>query len=107
MHLYPQFNQLSGSIPAELGQLGALTLPERQSALRQRASLAELGGQLGFSSLIGLRLQTNQLSGSIPAELGQLVALAQLYLHGNQLSGKETFQIHMEEHNPSAISNHY
>ena len=64
-------NLLSGSIPAELGQLGALTR---------------------------LYLENNQLSGSIPAELGQLGALAYLYLQDNQLSGKEAFQSHMEEH---------
>jgi Leucine-rich repeat (LRR) protein len=64
-------NQLSGSILAELGQLGALT---------------------------HLFLQDNQLSGCIPAELGQLGALTHLYLQDNQLSGKEAFQSHMEEH---------
>jgi Leucine-rich repeat (LRR) protein len=45
-----------------------------------------------------LALHNNQLSGSIPAELGQLEALTHLYLDGNQLSGKEAFQSHMEEH---------
>jgi hypothetical protein len=53
-------------------------------------------------SLVGLFLENNQLSGNIPAELGQLGApvgaLTKLYLDGNQLSGKGPFQGHMEEH---------
>ena len=55
-----EFNQLSGTIPAELGQLG---------------------------QLIQLNLHNNQLSGMIPAELGQLSQLNDLNLNNNQLSG--------------------
>jgi hypothetical protein len=48
----------------------------------------------------GQYLDINQLSGSISSELGQLGALTDLYLNGNQLSGKEAFQSqsHMEVH---------
>ena len=53
-------NQLSGSIPPELGNLTNLTL---------------------------LALSANQLSGSIPPELANLTNLSWLYLGGNQLSG--------------------
>lgn len=47
-------NGLSGTLPAELGNL---------------------------TNLISLYLNTNQLTGSIPAELGQLASLQQLYLY--------------------------
>ena len=54
------YNQLSGTIPAELGNLSSLTE-------------LELGG--------------NQLSGTIPVELGNLTRLTTLDLNYNQLSG--------------------
>ena len=53
-------NQLSGEIPAELGNLTALKF---------------------------LSLGSNQLSGEIPAELGKLTTLESLTLDDNQLSG--------------------
>ena len=54
------YNQLSGEIPPELGNLGRLT---------------------------DLTLDGNQLSGEIPPELGNLANLGYLTLSGNQLSG--------------------
>ena len=54
-------NQLSGEIPAELGNLTTL----------ERLGLAD-----------------NQLSGEIPAELGNLTTLEVLWLNVNQLSGE-------------------
>ncbi len=53
-------NQLSGNIPAEIGNL---------------------------TGLESLSLQVNQLTGSIPPELGNLAQLERLYLHNNDLSG--------------------
>jgi len=53
-------NQLSGSIPPELGNL---------------------------TDLESLRLNTNQLNGNIPPELGNLTNLTRLRLYNNQLSG--------------------
>ena len=76
-------NQLEGQIPAELGQLAALTR---------------------------LDLNNNQLSGPIPAELGQLAALTILYLHHNQLSGPSPAELGLHTHtkftskNPSHLS---
>ena len=58
--LYLHDNQLSGTIPTELGSLANLRI-------------LWLGG--------------NQLSGTIPAELGDLANLRELYLGSNQLSG--------------------
>ena len=54
------YNQLTGSIPAELGSLTNLT---------------------------ELELRSNQLTGEIPAELGDLTNLEALLLSGNQLTG--------------------
>jgi hypothetical protein len=52
-----------------------------------------------------LYLYKNQLSAPIPAELGQMEALTELWPHINpQLTGQEAFQGHMEAHHPDAIS---
>ena len=53
-------NELTGSIPVELGQLKNLTR---------------------------LNLGDNELTGAIPAELGQLKNLTNLWLRGNKLTG--------------------
>ena len=58
--LYLHWNELSGSIPSELGDL---------------------------SNLRELWLHLNELSGSIPSELGDLDNLTHLYLNDNDLSG--------------------
>ena len=57
--MYLFYNQLTGQVPAALGQLAAL---ER------------------------LLLDNNQLTGEVLAALGQLVALEELSLSGNQLT---------------------
>ena len=53
-------NKLTGSLPADLGQLTGLTK---------------------------LHLPGNTLTGSLPADLGQLTSLQELYLHNNALTG--------------------
>ena len=58
--LYLYNNQLTGEIPAELGQL---------------------------SNLESLHLQHNRLTGPIPAELGQLSNLVEFSFRGNRLTG--------------------
>ena len=78
-------NQLTGEIPAELGQLTQLqflNLGGNQLTGEIPAELAQLT-QLQF-----LILRPNQLTGKIPVELAQLSQLQQLNLGGNQLTGE-------------------
>ena len=83
--LYLYANDLSGEIPAELGSLTNL----------QTLSLSwnELSGEIpvelgGLTNLLWLQLQNNQLSGEIPVELGNLANLQRLSLYANDLSGE-------------------
>ena len=76
--------QLTGSIPAALGQLSHL---ERLDLIKNQLR-GEIPKELGqLSKLTELALYKNQLSGSIPRELGQLSKLRSLWLGENQLSG--------------------
>jgi Ran GTPase-activating protein (RanGAP) involved in mRNA processing and transport len=77
-------NSLSGSIPAELGNLTNLTYLNLSTNSLTGSIPAELGN---LSKLITLYLGNNSLSGSIPAELGNLTNLTRLYLYNNSLSG--------------------
>ena len=78
-------NGLSGEIPADLGDLSALT--------RLFLTRNELTGEIptGLGDLLNLRLlslSSNRLTGGIPAELGNLSDLTGLYLWGNELTGE-------------------
>ena len=77
-------NQLSGNIPAELGNLPNLTRLRLNRNQLSGNIPAELGKLL---RLIDLRLGDNQLSGGIPRELSNLSNLSDLYLNINDLSG--------------------
>jgi hypothetical protein len=77
-------NQLSGSIPAGLGNLTNLTILYLSGNQLSGSIPAELGN---LTNLTDLYLRSNQLSGSIPGELGNLTNLIYLYLDHNQLSG--------------------
>ena len=102
-------NNLSGELPAELGQLPALrvldlasnslsgSIPptlgdlERLEVLRLRNNSLSgvMSAELGrLSALRILHLDRNRLSGPIPSALGNLVQLEQLTLSNNQLSGQ-------------------
>ena len=103
-------NNLSGSLPAELGELtrlrflrlrgnGSLTgaipgelglLPDLWSiSLSRNNFTGSIPAELGLSaSLFTIQLDYNQLTGEIPAELGQLPRLSDLQLNDNQLTGQ-------------------
>ncbi|MGF7138679.1 leucine-rich repeat domain-containing protein [Roseimarinus sediminis] len=77
-------NNLSGTLPAELGLLDQLTLLN----LRSNRLTGQLPPELGLlANLEYLYLYGNTLTGEIPAELGNLANLKRLYLYSNQLSG--------------------
>ncbi len=80
-------NQLTGSIPPELGNLGELvTLNLRNNDLTGLIP-AELGK---LNKLDGLHLNKNKLYGTVPSELGNLdpIALGVLVFEDNQLIGE-------------------
>ena len=78
-------NELSGEIPAELGNLANLELLD----LWRNQLSGEIPTELGnLTKLELLYLWRNQLSGEIPAELGNLANLKYLDLYDNQLSGE-------------------
>ena len=82
--LYLHNNQLTGSIPPELGALPKLTW----LWLRGNQLTGSIPPELGaLSNLKVLYLDNNQLTGSIPPELGDLPNLAYLYLNSNRLQG--------------------
>ena len=77
-------NNLAGSIPPEIGSLGAL-VSLRLGANRLTGSIPpEIGNLRGLGVL---RLGGNNLTGSIPPEIGDLENLHHLHLGGNDLTG--------------------
>jgi len=78
-------NQLSGSIPSELGSLISLTGLDLSNNTFTGTIPPELGN---LSLLTGLGLSGNSLAGTIPVELGNLANLEILNLKENSLSGE-------------------
>ena len=78
-------NQLSGTIPPELGNLAHLESLNLYGNQLSGTIPAELGN---LANLEHLDLSGNRLSGEIPAALGNLLSLPRLDLSGNQLSGE-------------------
>lgn len=78
-------NNLSGTIPGELGQLTSLKYLQLDTNNLSGSIPIELGQ---LTNLQYLYLNGNQLTDTIPSELTQISNLLLLYLNGNQLTGK-------------------
>ena len=88
MSLDLKSNGLTGSIPAEVGDLRILIALYLSDNQLTGSIPAELGGNLGdLRPFRYLDLSYNQLSGEIPRELGFLFDLKAFFLHGNDLTG--------------------
>ena len=78
-------NKLTGPIPGELGLLPDLWV----ISLSQNNLSGSIPPELGqAATLFTIQLNYNQLTGEIPAELGQLPRLDNLQLNDNQLTGR-------------------
>ena len=77
-------NELSGTIPSELGRLTNL----RWLSLYGNQLSGEIPPELGnLATLESLELSNNQLSGKIPPQLSNLINLRVLWLYNNRLEG--------------------
>ena len=84
IYLALSYNQVSGNLPAELGNLINL----EQIYLGNNNLSGGIPSELGdLSNLTGLDLSENALTGTIPAELGSLASMEELQLWENQLDG--------------------
>lgn len=83
-YLWLDSNQLTGPIPAQLGGIQTLQYLWLDSNQLTGPIPPELGG---LANLQSLRLDNNLLSGPIPAELGGPANLQSLYLYNNYLTG--------------------
>ena len=79
------FNQLTGEIPSEIGQLTNLTYLD----LLGNQLLGEIPTEIeNLTNLTYISLGNNQLTGEIPSEIGNLTNLEILSLSINQLTGE-------------------
>jgi hypothetical protein len=78
------YNQLTGYLPPELGNLSRL----RVLGLLDNRLHGPIPAELGkLSELVSIEISVNQLTGPLPAELSNLPNLQTLSLSKNQLSG--------------------
>ena len=82
--LWPHSNNLTGTIPPELGRLANLSFLQLDSNNLTGTIPPEVGN---LAKLEYLSLHDNQLTGTIPPELGRLTNLGRLYLGVNRLTG--------------------
>ena len=78
------FNQLTGSIPSEIGNLTNLEYLWLYDNELTGLIPPEIGN---LTNLEWLELQNNELTGEIPSEIGNLTNLERLHLDNNQLTG--------------------
>ena len=78
-------NQLTGTLPPEIGDLANLTELELGGNQVMGAIPPEIGN---LESLTFLHLEYNQFTGEIPAEIGNLTNLVWLNFVHNQLTGE-------------------
>ena len=78
-------NDLSGSIPTQMGLLTSLAELRLDSNSLSGTLPTELG--LPTAMMEHLHLDSNSLNGPIPTELGELTSLDELRLYSNSLSG--------------------
>ena len=82
--LYLDENNLSGPVPPEIGELANL----ERLRLNENELTGPIPPQLGdLTSLIQLRMAVNQLTGRLPVELANLAGLQQMSLAANRLEG--------------------
>ena len=94
-------NELSGSLPAELGNLTNL---QRLLLFRNQLSGA-LPAELGnLTNLQELSFSENQFAGALPSWLGNLTNLQRLYLSHNQFSGSATGCVGQSHQLASAVA---
>lgn len=77
-------NQLTGTVPPELGNLASLAYLSLHNNELTGTIPPELGN---LASLATLYLSANELTGAVPPELGNLASLATLTLKHNKLTG--------------------
>lgn len=78
-------NNLSGTLPSQIGQLSALWSIRIKNNISLTGAIPSQIGQL--HDLLGLELNNNSLSGTIPSEIGQLSTLIKLDLNTNPFTG--------------------
>ena len=83
-----QLNRLTGSIPENFGDLTDLEYVSLHTNLLAGRILPEFFLMASMMVITVIDFHSNSLTGTIPAEVGSLNTLKELYLHSNKLTGK-------------------